>query len=448
MRDLVADIEALKTQWMTGSATAGSGPWSDIDELGRLALTGQYLRIATRPASVVKVTIAPEIPTLPLAPMPVAARPLFRRTLAAKLVPATTVVGLVAARGFAVNPLDWTPGRNENGLPDVYAPWRDWLDGNESAIGDAPLTAENWDEFPPHSRYRLLEALHADQPAAAREIVAAVAPTLAADQRLRMLGSLRARSGPEDAVVMEAFANDRSAKVQAFVRTQLARLGQIGESSPYALAELPDFIETVRAGILSRKQIVTARKLKTQAQRKRRGEILTQLSLKAVAEKLRVPPEHVIETWDFGEATEEIVSLVAATGTDDQVIALARRVAAERAQPGPLLDRLSREFRHELGLCVLPHDDWLMSQTRVWISDPSGAAPLAALKQGTVLRDLTAKITEDAKPAEERLIAQSLGFLGLLADRDAANALMESFTAAGALTVDSRLSLLRLNTAL
>lgn len=448
MTDPMAQIEALKTQWMTGSATPGTGPWPHLDELSRLALTGQYLRIATRPASAAKVTIAPEIPTLPLNPMPVAARPLFRRALAAKLVPATVVVGFVAARGFAVNPLDWTPARNEAGLPDVYAPWRDWLDGNTGAIGDAPLTAETWDDFPPHSRYHLLETLHANRPEDARALILQVAPTLAADQRLRMLGCLRARFGPEDVAVLEPFATDRSSKVQSFVRTQLARVGRVGETAPEALAELPDFIETMRAGILSRKQVVSARKLKTQAQRKRRGDILAQLTLKSVADQLGLSPDQVVERWDFGDATEDMISLVAATGTDDHVRAFARRVASQKAQPGPLLDRLSHETRRDIGLGLLPFDGWILDQTQLWITQPDGTVPMAMLQEGSSLRDLAGQFRIETGPAEERMLERALSFLGLLADREAAIALMDIFTEAGALAVDNRLSLLRLNTAL
>jgi len=448
MPNQMAQIEALKAQWMTGSVTPSTGPWPELDELSRLALTGQYLRIATRPASAAKVTIAPEIPTLPLNPMPAAARPLFRRALAAKQVPARVVLGFVAARGFAVNPLDWMPDRNEAGLPDVYAPWRDWLDGSTGAIADAPMTAETWDNFPLHSRYRLLEALHAERPEEARALIAQVAPTLAADQRLRMLGCLRARFGPEDAAVLEAFATDRSSKVQAFARTQLARLGHVGETAPEALAELPDFIETMRAGMLSRKQVVSARKLKSQAQRKRRSDILAQLTLKAMADKLGLSPDQVVELWDFGDATEDMLNLVAATGTDDQVLAFARRAANQKAQPGTLFDRLTHEARNDIGLSLLPFDGWTFERTQVWITDPDGTAPLAMLQQGGALRDLAKQFSGELGPAEERMLTRALSFLGLLADREAALALMDIFTQAGALAVDNRLSLLRLNTAL
>lgn len=111
MDRLLAEIDVLKARWMTGGAGDAAGPeaWHGIDELGQLALAGQFLRTATRPAAARSPAFAPEIPALPLAPLPEPLRPVFRRALEAKAAAAADIVRLIAARGFGVNPSDWMP---------------------------------------------------------------------------------------------------------------------------------------------------------------------------------------------------------------------------------------------------------------------------------------------------------------------------------------------------
>lgn len=185
---------------------------------------------------------------------------------------------LLASRGRCVNPLDWMPKRSDTGLPPLYTPWRDWLEGGTAQ--EAVLNAENWDEQPPHSRYTDLEELHRAEPEAARELIAAVAPTVAADQRLRLLDCVRHALTEADAPLLASFLKDRSSKVQAQVKTQLARLGRLSdEDDAEAMAEAPDFIELQRSGILSRRKVVTGRKLKNDAQRRRRRGVLGRLTV-------------------------------------------------------------------------------------------------------------------------------------------------------------------------
>lgn len=68
MDNVLAEIEALKARWMTGADTAGVGPegWQELDPLAQLALAGQFVRIATRPAAAGETTVRPELPALDL----------------------------------------------------------------------------------------------------------------------------------------------------------------------------------------------------------------------------------------------------------------------------------------------------------------------------------------------------------------------------------------------
>ncbi|MHA3916333.1 DUF5691 domain-containing protein [Halovulum sp. GXIMD14793] len=443
---MLSDIEALKARWMTGADTAGAGPedWQDMDPLAQLALAGQFTRIATRPGDASKTSVRPELPSLALPPLADEHRPLLRRALESKEVEGIDLVTLLATRGYCVNPLDWMPKRNDASLPPLYTPWRDWLEGGGTEAG---LSAETWDDQPPHSRYVDLEGLHRADPDAARTLIAGVAPTVAADQRLRLLDCLRPALTSADVQLLEIFLTDRSSKVQALVKTQLARLGRLSEDEDAeAAAEVPDYLQSQKSGILSRKVVVTGRKLKTDAQRRRRRDILSRLSLDRLSAALDMTPDEFIERWDFGEANDEVNAIVAATGTDTQVERLLERSIAQ-ADPTPylLLERLSPEQRMTIGLGILAKDDWRLETARQWLNKPDGTAPLTALP-AKLIPELIKQINNDA--AADHQIGSVLTYLGMLLDRAAAAALLEKLTQAGLLLVDPRLTLLRLNAAL
>ena len=94
MLNRLEDIDALKACWMTGAASDKACPadWQGLDELSRLAVVGQFSRIATRPTSLDGLQLRPEIPPSSLPPMAEELRPLFRRILDSKLADAEIIV--------------------------------------------------------------------------------------------------------------------------------------------------------------------------------------------------------------------------------------------------------------------------------------------------------------------------------------------------------------------
>ena len=451
MDKVVAEIESMKARWMTGGAAAGLGPgdWQEMDELALLALAGQFTRIAMRPATASGTTLRPDIPDLGLPPMPEALRPQFRRILDSKLAEAPQVVRLITARGYCVNPIDWMPKRNDTDLPPIYETWRDWLDGNLPAQHKDGLTAETWDAFAPGQRYQELTRLHRDTPEAARALIAEIAPALAAEQRLRMLQCLRPALTQGDADLLDGFVNDRSSKVQALIKTQLARLGTGPETDAEALAELTDYVELAKAGLLSRKRVVKPRKLKNKAQRQRRAMVFAKVSLAAFAEVLGISPDEAIDTWAFGDGTDDFMAMVGASATDVQVLRLTERAMAEQIHTAPpLMDRLDAEMRLEIGLRLLKDDEFGLPRVQEWITAPEGNVDWATISRIKHIPKLSASIVEPQSPRDEGLATQSLAFLGLLSDREAAARLLETLTTAGVMAVDPRLTLLRLNAAL
>lgn len=451
MHKTLDEMDALKACWMTGGTSDKLCPeqWQGFNELSRLAIAGQFTRIATRPASPDGFELRPEIPPLSLPVMPEALRPQFRRILDSKLANPASVVQLIAARGYCVNPIDWMPKQSDTNLPEAYDAWQDWMEGNVADYTKGTLNADTWDSFPVHSRHRELTAVHAQDPDTARELVTAVVPTLSADQRLRMLECLRPGLTDSDKALLEGFAKDRSTKVQTFVKVQLARLGQDFVSDEAALEEVADFLEVQRAGMLTRRKLVTARKLKNDAQRKRRKTVLRAMSLHGLTNMLKLPADDFIEMWDFGGATEEIAEVIATSGTDNQVKRFVERCVEQDVDVSQaLMDRISDADRLILGQRVLMKDEWHFSKTVAWFPTPDGSVGLPKPDGCKPLMDLIKLTVQDDKNTQDQMIAEALNFLGLIADRDTAAALVDRLLAAGVMTVDPRLALLRLNAAL
>ncbi len=450
MDKMLAEIDNLKARWMTGGETAELAPtdWQGMDELSLLAMAGQFTRIATRPGTQARLTPRPDLPDIPLAPLVHDLRSQFRRIIEDKHVEPVAVVRLIAARGYCVNPIDWMPKRKEVDLPQIYTVWQDWREGNLPSEVAAELSAETWDMMPPGRRYNDLALLHRSDPDAARALISEIAPNLAAEQRLRMLECVRHALTQNDTALLSSFIGDRSSKVQALVKTQLSRLGKGPETDAEAVAELSDYVELAKAGLLSRKLVVKPRKLKTTSQKKRRTQVFAQSSLAALAEMLGVTPDVLIDAWVFGDATDDLTRLVAASGTDAQVCRLVERCLDEKIYlPDALIDRLDPAQRLAFGLRIIAVDDVTLSHTRQWITQPDGTVgwdAIAAIK----LADLTKAIADAKRPGDETATTQALTFLGLLADRDAAERLLNHLTSAGLMAVDPRLTLLRLNAAL
>ena len=436
---------------MTGAVSDKACPadWQDLDELSLLAVVGQFSRIATRPQTPDGLQLRPEIPPLSLPTMAEALRPQFRRLLDNKLADAEDVVRLIAIRGYCVNPIDWMPKRPDTNLPSTYDPWVDWLDGNSTDYSENQLNADTWDHLPTHSRYRQLTMLHSADAEAARDLIASVAPTRAAEQRLRMLECLKHALSENDKPLLETFSSDRSSKVQTFVRIQLARLGHNTVSDDDASHEVADFLEVQRAGLLSRRKIVAARKLKNDAQRKRRRNILGRMSLKSLAKTLQLSTDDFIDMWAFGGATEEISDVIASSATDAEVNRFATRVVeSDDNIAQSIMARLSSKQKTQLGLRILAKDDWTFSKSMAWFPSPDGSIPLSQIDLCIGLAELIMLAAQDDKTGREQTITTALNFLGLIADRDAATTLVERLLAAGIMAVDPRLTLLRLNAAL
>ncbi len=456
MRDLPNQLEDVKARWMTGGSAAGAcpEPWraalGDRPDLDLLALAGQFTRLATRPAPAGPLAERPLLPRLALPPLPQEARALFRRCLAAKEVEAAQLVTLIAARGYSPVPTDWMPKPGQTDLPDLYAPWLDWLaDAPGAATEDDIPTVESWDDWAPHARLSAVERLRASDPAAARELIAALSPTLAAEARHRLVSILVFGLAEADADYLASLEGDRSGKVQALAASLLARLGK-ARIDAEAGAEFTAFFETARAGLINRRTVVTARKLKSPAQRRRRAELAGILPVTALAEGLGLTVVGLVETWDFGDGTEEIGAMLAASGTDAEVEAfLARQIESLGTAHDlrPLFARIAPGRRGAIAPGLIAKDATTFAATADLLAPAPGTLGYDTIRNAPPFAHFESAVLK-AEDTAARAVSAGFLNLGLIADGDAAARLIDRFTGLGLMAADPRLSLLRLNAAL
>lgn len=454
MHEIAAQIEDAKARWMTGGSAEAACPagWKDalgeMPDLGLLLLAGQFTHLAMRPVPGGPLKERAPLPPLALPALPDRLRPDFRRLLASKSVSDSDVVRLIAARGYAVSPIDWMPGANDRGLPEVYTPWLDWLAERPGHEEDAP-TAETWEMWSPQARLAHVERLRKIDPDAGRSLIQSVAPALAAEPRLRLVSSLAIGLGDADVPFLTGLQSDKSGKVQALATGLLARLGQ-AKADAEAAAEMAGFFEKAKAGFLSRRVIVTAAKLKNAAQRRRRAALAETVPFAALAEGLGMPGTELVQAWDFGEGTAEIAAMVTATGSDAEAQLFLERMVdtlGAASDIGSLIDRLHEGKRPALAPQIIARDSATFVATARLLSAAPGTLGLATIRSSGAFRQLEATVAEGTDTTAQ---AVNLGFanLGLIADREAARGLIDHFTGGGLMSADPRLAMLRLNAGL
>ncbi|GGF24655.1 hypothetical protein GCM10011611_33380 [Aliidongia dinghuensis] len=451
---------AVLTRWTMGAAAApAASPWrAELGaepaeaELRLLALTGQFLGVAVTADPPVGLRTLPDVPGLALPTVPEALRPLVRRILAA--TKATELLPFLAARGWTAHPADWMPAPNDEDIPDVYAPWRDWVAA--AAAGSARrrvedgLTAENWDDYWPAARKAALTELRRRDPGAARALLAVKLANEGADVRLRLVGLLAVGLSDADIPYLEDItATDRAPKVKALGESLLARLGR-GPAAGAEAAELAGFFPVQVKGLLRRSRVIQFETLKTPAQRVRRTALFEVVDIAAFARALKISPEELIAAWTWDvdrQADAALVALVARTGTDALVTRAADAVsqcdAVGLQNLAALAPRLTAGQRSALAAKVLHASSCSFDMAKAIagamarlddpLAAPAGAALLEALGHG------------DAGPADQ--VAELYG-LGLVASRMGARRALERLNGAGLLQGDPRLDMLRLNAAL
>ncbi len=473
MLEVEDQIARIRGAWMAGRAAADLTPPAWREAIGQgngaeaalVALTGQALQVLWRPVPPA-LTPRPLLPRLASPPPPDAARSRIRRILAVRRTDAGGARALVlflAARGYAMHPADWLPRATDDWVPALYAPWQGWMASEPEGAPDGALTLATWDDWPATARRTLLVALRETDPAAARAIIAAKAAAEPAERRLRLLEVLEQGLSADDAPVLEAFARDRSDRVQALVRMLLARLGRAedgggGDPAPaQELAqELATMVELGRIGLLKRRSQLMFRPLKTRPLENRRRELMAVVTLSALARALGVGEMDLVETVpaDHARVLDAFATMVVETGSagawraffgltlqDPDVPAEVAAVLCRRADPGERAAMLAAVLAREAS----PSFDGSLAVA----GDVLGAADGGFLPRSTGYRELLGLIvTPDQPGAPPPVAAAGLTNLGLLLDTAAARAVVADCAAAGLSAADPRLDMLFLNLAL
>ena len=457
--DTMGDVLA---RWTMGSTAAPAASLWKADlgadpneaELRLLALSGHFLGVAITAEPPAELRALPDVPALALPTVPETARPLVRRLLAAQIK--NELLRFIALRGWTVHPGDWMPDANDEGVPDVYAPWRDWAEIVASTAkvqhqAADRLTPENWEDWWPAARKVALTELRQRDPATARVLLEARLAGENADTRLRLLGLLAIQLSDADVSFLEGIAaTDRAPKVKALAASLLSRLSRGTTGSSEDVAELKGFFSVQVKGLLRRTRVIQFENAKTPAQRQRRAVLLEGVDLAAFAGALGLAGPELMAAWSWNtdpEADHALIALVARSGTDALVMQVAEAVthgdASGLHRLLTLLPRLTADQRSGLAATALSTRGCSFELARTiaggaaHLENPLGSQAGAAL--------LAAVAHPDTKPSDQ---AAELQALGLITDRAWARRVLERLNAAGIVQGDPRLDMLRLNDAL
>ena len=469
MHDLEVSLAQVRGAWMVGRSAFEYCPpeWRGAiegadSECALAALAGHAAAVLFRPMPTTPAEPRALLPRLALPTLPEPLRPQVRRLMATQKGKAPIerhVIAFIAARGYAMHPADWMPSPRDDWTPGVYAPWLDWIRGEDKPFPPPAFTLDAHDQWSPAMRRAALVALRVRDADAARTIIAAKAASEPAERRVMLIECLETGLSDQDAECLEVLANDRSDRVQALARLYLARLGRPADADALA-TELADMLEVRNSGVLRRRTQLAIDALKSTAQNARRRDLFKLVSLAALARALRLTEEEIMQTAPAGapDGVEAFVQMVAATGSDRACRMLLDRMLDDGDAPlachRPLVSRLTREERRAMQPRIMKRDDEMFETTLALMGHALGDAPLSALlaspSYATLMNAVAAARGEDEaqRRAADAIIETALSRLALLANAPAAAALPAHLTASGLSPADPRLNPLRLNAAL
>ena len=475
MHEIEQAFARIKGRWMTGGSAVEQAPdpWTGlldgIDPLRRelrlVALAGQATQLAFEPLAPDDLIAADDLPALKLPPLPTEVRALFRRLLAASKSDRgrqDALLTLVACRGYAAHPADWMPDPADDDVPAIYTPWIAWQRNRtgESQFADVAddLNEENWGTFSPAERRAELAEMRRGSPSVARDLIASKAGSEPAEQRYRLIALLANQLTDDDVDYLESLQNDRSGKVKTLAAALLARLGHLAEPGELE-AELADFLKVGKQGLLSSKPKVSARKLKTDAQYRRRAELFELVSLAGLCGVLDLTPDQFLAAWDLktdARATEALALMVAETAGDELLPEFADQLATTDAHSVgcmPIVaNRLSDVQRGELAVKLMGLRSASLSDVVACAGTSLGEMAMDTISAAPACDDLISSIAifsqEDASASRtrrENIAGTELFNLGLLADTPAAASVATMAVEAGIMSVDPKLDMLRFN---
>ncbi|WP_158815016.1 DUF5691 domain-containing protein [Methylocapsa sp. S129] len=469
MDDLESSLAHIRGAWMAGRSAFQHCPpeWrAAVEGVGAecalAALAGHAGAVLFRPAPAAALEPRRLLPELAPPTLPEPLRPHLRRLMAKQKGGASIErhwIDFVAARGYVLHPADWLPASRADWAPDGYAPWFDWVRGEDKPFPPPTFALDTYEQWSWAMRCAALVALRTRDPGAARAIIAAKASSEVAERRAMLIEILDTGLSDQDVECLEAQADDRSERVQVLARLYLARLGRRVDAEALA-TELADMLEVRKSEAPGGRASLAIDALKTPAQNARRRDLFKLVSLAGLARALRITEEEIVETAPVGapDGVEAFVQMVAATGSDRACRMLLDQMLDDGAFPlaharslGP---RLDAEQRRALQPRILMRDAEMFETTLTLMGRVLGEAALPALLASPGYAALTNAVEaargedETQRRPADALLETMLSRIAFLADAPAAAALLARLTAAGLPAADPRLDPLRFNAAL
>ncbi|MDR2253532.1 MAG: DUF5691 domain-containing protein [Bifidobacteriaceae bacterium] len=385
-QSLTSAYAAMMECWVVGGEARRLAPaaWSELVAAGEpaaqeralAALAAQFDTVALRPGLPSDAVQRPPLPRLAVPQAPQELRGTLRAALA--FGPSReAVIRLVARRGFAVHPADWFPGQDDAGVPALYAPWIAWSQtaaeparaaapGPEAAASgppavpvDAAATSEDWRQMRPAERAAAMRRLRLSDPQASRTRLREQLAHLPAAGRAALVETVAHGLTTDDAELLTELLADRAQPVRATAKALLGRLG-VADTSP-AAEELATYFTLESEGLLRRGRTVKAARLAKGQSAARRDRLFADLVLPELAAALGLEPDQLVKAWGAAErdslpSAEAFAELVARSGSDAQVEALAAKLARSKeshAAARSLLARLSLKSAAPVVLALL-----------------------------------------------------------------------------------------------
>lgn len=468
MHELEASLARVRNAWMAGRSALEHCPaeWRDAvegqhGEAALASLTGHATSVLFRYQPSTALEPRPLLPALALPVMAEGLRPRFRRILSAKSGSPIErpLIDLIAARGYGVHPADWLPAPGDDWVPDIYAPWLDWVRAEVGTKGaHAGLTVETYERWSWAERRVALAHLRDTDPAAALFIIAAKAPTEPAERRVRLLEILATKLSEADASFLESLAKDRSERVQAMAGAYLARLGRTNGNADLA-SELAGMMALGKVGLINRRTRLVIKSLNNTVQRARRQELFTLVSSATLARALGTSELQLVEALPDGapDGLDAFLRMMAATGSDAAVRALVNGMLADESTPvsylRALAPRLSAAERKPLLPKIMARDADGLQATLDIAGRDLGAMPIAPLLASstyTALSQLLDQLNAEdpQRTSRNAALGTVLNRIALLLDAPGAAYLTARLGFRGLSPADPKLDLLHLNAAL
>lgn len=459
----------LMSAWASGPAAAAAPDrWAEAlapggveAELRLIALAGHALEVGYRPVPPGALTEAAPFPDLGLPFLSGPHRARFRRLLKefsgyAGGLP--EFLSFLASRGRTAHPLDWTPGANEEEIPAIYAPWRDWA-GQRAPAPEEALSAANWDDWTKSGRRKAFVDLRKADPSGARELLTARLSSLKAEERQDLVEALRTGLGFEDNALLEDLkAKDRSASIKQLAEALLGRLALIGETSPERAAMLfyEEFVKIERKGILKRELRLVVKQKRQQVNSERSSLLIERAGLEALAARAQASRIELAAAWPYDEwiLGPAFRELLLSQGSPEEIEAAFSAICEAGLHGtageglGEMLDRQPEAKRLALLARALERRNAAFDDHLSAMGAMIGRAPLKILRKTPVWAEAQELLAAEIKGEQNTManvLPGKLRTIGGVLDSAGAREALDEFARMGLSPADPRLDLLHLN---